>query len=61
MEILSDGVTYKLLDSDPTKLIQQKLRSLLDVGVSLGVFTKDFSDKLFVEHPHFPLLFQDPQ
>lgn len=58
-ELLSDNNVYRKLLSDPTRIFQIKLKSLLDNAVAQGIFKQSF--RLFVLHPVTPILHSLPK
>lgn len=59
--MLDDETVYRKLNSNPTGVFQNKLRTLLNDGVYLGVFDQGFADKLFVMCPVVPILHSLPK
>lgn len=60
-DILSDVHTYRALSYNPTSVFQNKIRDLLQEGVSLGVLTERMAQDLYVDHPIVPLYHSLPK
>ncbi|XP_068098889.1 uncharacterized protein [Hyperolius riggenbachi] len=58
---LDDKETYQILPGDPTARFQVELKKLLNLGVSLGVFSEKERDYLMVETPIVPIFHHLPK
>lgn len=61
MNMLKDEITYRALSHDPTIVFQGKLKSLLQLGVEIGVLTQSDADKLYTDHPVIPVFHSLPK
>lgn len=59
--MLQDTSTYKKLAGNPTMLFQNRLKIIIEEGVSLGVLTRRQADYIYVENPIVPILHSLPK
>lgn len=50
-DMLGDSNTYRVLDADPTTVFSVQLRSLANIGFSLGILDQKQVDYICVSHP----------